>query len=135
MSAVAVPAWLRVPNPIAFYSPEAILFIPQRLLKCVNGQPHLLDHTDRPYLLHQCEQPQLSHLNGCALFVSENGWIFSVYKAGDLYVVDSGTRKVAWMVPAAAPVDEGLAAVQQLAMFFDGSIATNDDGSIYSEEI
>lgn len=119
-----VPAWLQIPNPIAYYHPEHLLFVPQRLMTQRNGYPSLLDYTDRSYYLHHCEKPQLEHLNGVTLFITDGGNPLSIYldRASGLHIVSNGQRRV--RIDLRPQIMDGLQAAQDLAAMFNGHIFT-----------
>lgn len=105
MTAFAVPQWLKTDNPIVYFEPEHLLFIPQRRIVWINGRPHLLDYAKRSYPYTGCREPRLEDLRGVLVFVPESEWkIITLIHQGDRWIADDGSRK--WVLKRVSSPNE-----------------------------
>lgn len=128
-----VPKWLDQ-DPFVFYSPERVVFAPQRKIRYPNGVASLVDANDREYPFQDCKALSLEVFQGgLASIVLADGSELVAYpdrsksKLGNGFVVSSGTKKLGVAIPKVQEPEyletEVLQAAQALADFFDGRIA------------
>lgn len=123
MTKVAIPTWLKT-APITIHLPDRTIFQPQRRIIRFNGQPYLLDIQNQRYPLAHCDQLRLEHLNGVALWITNDQplTVFRLTTAGDTIAITDGKQKAFVRFPALTPERK---AAESLAAFFNGEIANH----------
>lgn len=129
---VTIPDWLKT-DPFACYTPNRVVFVPQRRITHFNAIPHLLDANDQLYPLHDCQPLTLEQITGgIASLVLENGETLTAYRdrshrLGDGFVITDGKRKLGVAIEPSDPLAEVTRAAQLLAQEFNGCVVEDVD--------